>query len=121
MANLDDLLDVLKEIALWTKAGSFESVGALLAKALPDQKSRLIYQLSDGSTTRDQIRVACKVSPNQVSHLWQRCSALGVMNSDESGKRLRSFNLLDFGLISQTDIDAITPGVNGIRKGEDKK
>jgi hypothetical protein len=73
-------------------------VKALLEEALPDSKSRTVYQMSDGTVSSEQIRVACKVSPNFVVALTQKCVAMGIMEQRPDKKRVRLFDLNDFGL-----------------------
>ena len=93
------ILAVLTEIRNWTRAASFGSVKSLLSEALPDPKSRAVYQMMDGTASRDQIRVACKVSPNSLSALAQRCISMGLMEVNQDNRRVRLFDLNDFGLI----------------------
>ena len=89
---------ILREILNWTRAASFHSVKALLEEALPDSKSRSVYQMSDGAKTAEQVRVACKVSPNYVVSLTQKCVSMGIMEQKPDKKRVRLFDLRDFGL-----------------------
>ena len=93
-----EVLQTLKEILNWTRAASFHSVRALLEEALPDTKSRSVYQMSDGVKTTEQIRVACKVSPNYVVTLTQKCVSMGIMEQKPDKKRVRLFDLSDFAL-----------------------
>ena len=95
----DAILKVLTEIRNWTRASSFAAVKALLEMALPDFKSRAAYQMMDGSNSTEQIRVACKMSPNSLVALGQRCTAMGLMEAKDDKKRVRLFDLNDFGLI----------------------
>jgi hypothetical protein len=92
------LLSVLTDIRNWTRAASYRSVKTLLEEALPDSKSRSVYQMSDGAKTAEQIRVACKVSPNYVVSLTQKCVSMGIMEQKPDKKRVRLFDLSDFGL-----------------------
>lgn len=92
------LLSVLTDIRNWTRAACYRSVKALLEEALPDSKSRSVYQMSDGAKTAEQIRVACKVSPNYVVSLTQKCVSMGIMEQKPDKKRVRLFDLSDFGL-----------------------
>jgi hypothetical protein len=97
--NVDNEVgQILREILNWTRAASFHSVKALLQEALPDSKSRSVYQMSDGAKTTEQIRVACKVSPNYVVSLTQKCVSMGIMEQKPDKKRVRLFDLSDFGL-----------------------
>jgi hypothetical protein len=94
----EEALAVLKDIRNWTRAASYASVKQLLVEALPDEKSRAAYQMLDGAASIDQVRVACKMSPNSVVALAQRCTAMGLMEVDTDKKRARLFDLHDFGL-----------------------
>jgi len=79
-------------------------VKALLEDALPDEKSKLVYQMSDGAKSVGQIRATCKVSPNFVVALTQKCVSMGIMEQRSDKKRARLFDLSDFGLSpSQND------------------
>jgi hypothetical protein len=94
------ILEVLTEIRNWTRAASFGSVKTLLEAALPDFKSRSAYQMLDGKSTMEQVRVACKMSPNVLLTLAQRCTAMGLMDVKADKRRVRLFDLADFGLIN---------------------
>lgn len=98
--NDERAIELLTDIRNWTRAASFASVKALLEEALPDAKSRAAYQMMDGNSSRDQIRSACKVSPNALLALGQRCIAMGLMELREDKKRVRLFDLNDFGFLS---------------------
>jgi hypothetical protein len=75
----------------------------LLEATLPDAKSRAAYQMLDGSLSMDQVRVKCKMSPNGLLALAQRCTAMGLMETNEAKKRVRLFDLADFGLVGDGD------------------
>ena len=99
----DNMLAVLKEILNWTRASSFHSVKALLQEALPDAKARLAFQMLDGTKSIEQVRTACKMSPNGLVALSQRCTAMGLMEVNGDKKRSRLFDLTDFGLIDEDE------------------
>ena len=94
---------VLTDIRNWTRAASYGSVKKLLEEALPDAKSRAAYQMLDGSSTMEQVRIACKMSPNVLLALAQRCTSMGLMELRDDKKRVRLFDLTDFGLINSDD------------------
>ena len=96
----DEVLEVLKEIRNWTRAASFTSVRNLLVEALPDEKSRAAYQMLDGRASIDQVRIACKMSPNSLVALAQRCTSMGLMEVNGDKKRSRLFDLHDFRLLA---------------------
>ena len=93
------LLEVLVEIRNWIRAAAHGPVRALLETALPDAKSRSAYQMLDGSVSMDQVRIACKMSPNGLLALANRCTSMGLMEVNQEKKRVRLFDLSDFGLI----------------------
>jgi len=97
----DESVAVLTEIRNWIRASSFGSVKGLLETALPDSKSRSAYQMMDGAATMEQIRVACKMSPNALVALAQRCTSMGLMELRADKKRIRLFDLADFGLLDE--------------------
>jgi hypothetical protein len=96
----EKVLAVLTDIRNWTRAASYNSVKKLLEEALPDAKSRSAYQMLDGSSTAEQVRIACRMSPNALVALAQGCTAMGLMELRDDKKRVRLFDLTDFGLIN---------------------
>jgi len=97
----EKLLEVLTEIRNWIRAAAHGPVKNLLEAALPDAKSRAAYQMFDGTVSVEQVRVACKMSPNAVVALANRCTAMGLMGLNAEKKRLRLFDLTDFGLTAE--------------------
>jgi hypothetical protein len=95
----EKLLDVLVEIRNWIRAAAHGPVKILLEAALPDSKSRMAYQMLDGSVSMDQVRIACKMSPNALVALASLCTSMGLMEVNQDKKRVRLFDLSDFGLI----------------------
>lgn len=95
------VIALLTDIRNWTRAASYASVKALLEEALPDGKSRAAYQMMDGASTRE-IQTACKVGPNTLVALGERCTAMGLMELRPDKKRVRLFDLRDFGLVDDT-------------------
>lgn len=96
----DKLLTVLTDIRNWIRAAAHKPMRAMLEETLPDAKSRAAYQMFDGSASVDQVRIACKMSPNAVAALAARCVATGLMEVNADKKRARLFDLNDFGLIT---------------------
>ena len=103
MKGDEQLLAVLVDIRNWIRAAAHRPVQALLQEALPDAKSRAAYQMLDGSSSVEQVRIACKMSPNAVVALTARCVAMGLMEAKSDKRRVRLFNLNDFGLITKGD------------------
>jgi hypothetical protein len=94
------LLEAVLEIRNWIRVAAHSPVKTLLEAALPDAKSRAAYQMLDGTTSIDQVRISCKMSPNDLVALAQRCTAMGLMEMNRDKKRRRLFNLADFGLLA---------------------
>jgi hypothetical protein len=97
--NEEKLLNAILEIRHWIRAAAHGSVKTSLERALPDSKSRMAYQMLDGSNSTEQVRIACKMSPNAVVALASRCTSMGLMEVRPDKKRVRLFDLSDFGLV----------------------
>lgn len=99
----EGLLEVLLEIRNWIRVAAHDPVKRLLENALPDAKSRAAYQMLDGTASIEQVRTACKMSPNALVALANRCASMGLMGINQDKKRVRLFDLADFGLIGAGD------------------
>ena len=99
----EGLLEVLVEIRNWIRAAAHDPVRRLLQAALPDEKSRIAYQMLDGTASMDQVRIACKLSPNALLALANRCASMGLMEVNQDKKRARLFDLSDFELVGAGD------------------
>jgi hypothetical protein len=95
----ETLLAVLLDIRNWIRAAAHRPVKSMLEEALPDTKSRAAYQMFDGMVSVDQVRTACKMSPNAVVALTARCVSMGLMEVKADKRRVRLFDLNDFGLL----------------------
>lgn len=93
------LLEILVEIRNWIRAAAHAPVRALLEAELSDSKSRKAYQMLDGTASMDQVRTACKMSPNALLALANRCTSMGLMALNYDKRRQRLFDLADFGLL----------------------
>lgn len=103
MQSQEKLLEVLVEIRNWIRAAARGPVKTSLEAALPDTKSPIAYQMLDGSTSFEQVRVTCKMSPNAVVALANRCTSMGLMEVSQDKKRARLFDLSDFDLLEVVD------------------
>lgn len=97
----EKVVAVLRDIRNWIRAASYQSVKTLLEEALPDSKSRDAYQMLNGNASMEQVRIACKMSPNVLVALAQKCEAMGLMETNEDKKHVRLFDLADFGLLDE--------------------
>ena len=93
-------IELLTDIRNWIRAASYPSIKSLLEGALLDRNARTAYQMLDGTTTIEQVRVAAKMSPNKVIALSQSWISMGLMEMTADKKRKRLFDLSDFELIS---------------------
>ena len=98
-----NMIELLTDIRNWIRASSYMSIKALLERALPDQQSRAAYQMLDGSTSTDQVRIAVKISPNRLILLTQKWTSMGLMEIKADKKRKRLFDLMDFELLDVTE------------------
>ncbi|MCC6679678.1 MAG: hypothetical protein IT445_02140 [Phycisphaeraceae bacterium] len=99
----EKLVDVLVDIRNWIRAAAHGPVKTLLEAALPDDKSRMAYQMLDGTASMDQVRKTCKMSPNALLALANQCTAMGLMELNAEKKRVRLFDLADFGLLGDDE------------------
>lgn len=97
------LLEIATEIRNWVRAAAYGPVRARLESALPNAKQRAAYQMLDGSASMDQVRIACKMSPNALLALANQWTAMGLMEVSRDKKRVRLFDLIDFGLVGAND------------------
>jgi hypothetical protein len=95
----DRLLNLLFEIRNCVRAASHGQVKLALEEALPDAKSRTAYQMFDGTVAADRVRKVCRMSPNAIVALSARCVSMGLMEVNVDNKRIRLFDLKDFGLM----------------------
>ena len=102
-----ELLEVLVDIRNWIRAASHEAVKAQLESALPNAKSRAVYQMLDGTKSIEQVRIACKISPNALLALANRCESMGLMSVNSDRKRVRLFDLVNFGLLESDTAEAV--------------
>jgi hypothetical protein len=62
---------------------------------MTDHSAQMLSVLAE----MDQVRIACKMSPNAVVALANRCTSMGLMEVRQDKKRIRLFDLSDFGLV----------------------
>ncbi|HEX2839555.1 MAG TPA: hypothetical protein VHN77_15665 [Phycisphaerales bacterium] len=109
---------LLTDIRNWVRAAAYPLVKKSLEEALPDAKLRTAYQLFDGEHTIEQIRTKCKMSPNAVGLLGSKCVAMGLMEIKEDKRRVRLFDLNDFGMLDD-DGDGEAKGNGRNKKAKD--
>src|SRR6202034_3293312 len=92
-------LSLLLDIRNWMRAAAYQHIKTLLQSALPDIQSRKAYQMFDGKASIDQVRIACKMSPNKLIASAQKWTSMGLMEVTSDKKRRRLFDLQDFDLL----------------------
>jgi hypothetical protein len=91
-------ISLLLDIRNWIRAAAYQNIKMLLQAALPDTQSRKAYQMLDGKASVDQVRIACKMSPNKLIASAQKWTSMGLMEVTLDKKRRRLFDLQDFDL-----------------------
>ena len=89
---------ILEELLVWTKVGFYGAARSTLESVLNTNKKRLAYQAADGTKTAEAIRAEVRISPNDIGALFKTCQNMGLMRTTEDGKRVRLFDLTQFGL-----------------------
>ena len=74
-----NLIVVVTEIRDWIRAAAYNPIKASLEAVLNDSKLRQAYQMLDDTVSTEQVRKECKMSPNAVVALAQKCIAMGLM------------------------------------------
>jgi hypothetical protein len=91
-------ISLLLDIRNWIRAAAYQNIKTLLQSVLPDVQSRKAYQMFDGKASIDQVRIACKMSPNKLIASAQKWTSMGLMEVTSDKKRHRLFDLQDFDL-----------------------
>lgn len=94
------IIGLLRDIRCWLRIGFYAEAKQMLADILPDEKVRRAYQMADGTRTQDAIRKTVGISPNRLGAVFTQCTQQGLMEELPDRKRLRRFDLTDFGLLT---------------------
>jgi len=118
-SNQNDLADILSEILKWTKFIGKQKLKLILADALQEELEKIAYELSDGRTLKDIVRI-CKnngysTSTFTVSKLWGKWSDLGIV---EPSKKYRGRSER---IVSLKEVGIVFPSIKlGKKKGKSK-
>lgn len=79
----EDLIDLLSEMLKWVKFIGKKQLKELLADTLKEDLEKIVYELSDGKSLRDIVRI-CKnngysTSTFTGSKLWEKWSVVGIV------------------------------------------
>lgn len=95
------ILQTLQELLKWTQIVAYKDVKLVLENHLDSDIKKIIYSLSDGNKTQDDIIAIGKVSAGSVSKYWIEWSKIGLgdLIPVRRGKRFRrAFELEYFGI-----------------------
>ncbi|MBA7600118.1 hypothetical protein ES703_07165 [subsurface metagenome] len=95
----DRIIQILEEIARWTRLQGRQLAKRILESVLNDEKKRLIYHLSDGRSSPEIAKIA-KVDPSTVRDYWKIWTAEGFVEIHPEYKRRcrKVFSLEELGL-----------------------
>jgi hypothetical protein len=96
----DRMIQLLEEILKWTSFEAKQDVRNTLIELLKTDTEKLIYQKSDGRTSREVAQVA-GTSHGTVVNYWRKWSGHAIVEEVRSrgGTRYkRVFSLTDFGI-----------------------
>lgn len=115
------MVELLEEIAKWTRVTSIPHVKTLLLEILPADSEKIAYHYSDGLDSRSVARLA-SVGSSTVAKWWKVWIRAGIAQAvpvkrGERAKRL--FSLEDFGIAIPSREAARTIETEAETKGED--
>jgi len=114
MSKEDRIIELLEELAKWTRVTSIPHVKKLLLEILASPKEKVAYQSSDGRASRKVAKEA-DVGYATVTLWWKKWVKAGIAEpiSVKGGQRAkRVFSLDDFG-IEVPKIGKFSPTVKG--------
>lgn len=96
----EKMIHLLEEILTWTRLDGVQKAKSTLEALLTNDVERIIYQNSDGRTSREIAQIA-GISHGTVVRYWRRWSMYGIVEEvrSQGGSRYRRvFSLPDFGI-----------------------
>lgn len=102
-SNQDEIVvDVLRELLVWTRFANLERLVQTLRSVLADQRHARAYELTDGARSQSEVAKLAGLSQPAVSGLWARWRRIGIV--DDHGDRPRHLvRPSDFGLLANAD------------------
>ena len=95
----------IRELLHWTKVSSYKNVKSILESALDSESKKIIYLLSDGKNSYNEIVDKGHVAPNSISKYWNEWGKLGIgeLIPINGKKRFKAiFDLNNFGLLPES-------------------
>ena len=99
--TLQTMQGKLEELVIWQRINGADKVWGLLQAQLDSKEKKLIYQLSDGKMSRDEISATVKVSTGAISGYWSTWYRLGLVSIQKikgKDRYIRNFDPTDFGI-----------------------
>ena len=98
--DTDEVVGLLRELLRWTRGMARAAVREELARGLPTEDERRVYELTDGAHSTRQIAKDSDVSQTTVSQWHRKWDEQGIVTEVPSsgGKRCRVFSLSEVGL-----------------------
>lgn len=87
MTTDDRIVELLEELASWTRFSNRDSLIRLWTEVLADPRHLRAYELSDGTRTQRAIAESVGVSQPTVSLLWQKWRRLGLVRNQDGPAR----------------------------------
>jgi hypothetical protein len=79
MSNIEEAVDLLREIVHWQRFQNRQALRAALEEILSSETDRHIYELTDGKKSQPQIAQRAKVSQPTISNKWKAWRTLGIV------------------------------------------
>jgi transposase len=99
--QINEQIEILKEILKWIKFAGAKEVKNVLLTMLDTEQKRLIFHLSDGNRGTLEIAKVAGTSDTTVRRYWASWARQGIVESLKvrGGERYKkSFELEDFGI-----------------------
>ena len=91
----------LEEIKLWIKVGNLRFLREMLLQELNSKERILIFELTDGVHTQQEVAAQVGVSRSMVSYYWQKWQGLGiVMKTSRLGRMKKIISLEEIGILT---------------------
>lgn len=91
---------ILKDILKWQKLQGMKILRELIPQLLNDEKKKIVYEMTDGSTPRRQIEKAAKVAGGTISNWWNIWYSYGILIK-EGKKYKKIIPLKELGMLSK--------------------
>jgi len=102
MTEMQELVEICKEILMWVKFSNIGRVKEVLETVLNSPQKKITYHLSDGIRNRTNIGKLAGVHGTTVSDWWQSWYKIGIakpigVQRGNRGKKV--FDLSDFAIV----------------------